>query len=107
MKKNKAETDAQDLRDLYVDERTEKKIQEHLTNEDDIITEQDIANAPTGIAEGKEHPYAQLSQSIANEETSGDEIEDEDTDDDSNPEDRKIKPNDQADINTSWNVLGS
>jgi hypothetical protein len=55
MKKNASPAkEAQDIRELYIDERTEKKIQEHLTNEHDIITEEDIANAPTGIVEGKE-----------------------------------------------------
>jgi hypothetical protein len=34
--------------DPYKDERTEKKIHEHLNNKNDIITEEDIANAQVG-----------------------------------------------------------
>ena len=100
MKKNKAEEEAQDLRDLYKDDRTEKKIQEHLTNENDIITEEDIANAPTGIAEGKELPDAD-----------DDNADDDDTEDETGDDEllnkQKVKPTDQPDVDSSWNVLGS
>ena len=106
MKKNKAEEEAQDLRDLYKDDRTEKKIQEHLTNENDIITEEDIANAPTGIAEGKELPDSR------NEDDEDDDVDDDNDDDDEETDDedlldKKVKPTDQPDVDTSWNVLGS
>lgn len=37
-----------DIRSQFEDERTQARIQEHLNNEDDIITEQDIANIQIG-----------------------------------------------------------
>jgi hypothetical protein len=100
MKKNASpSTETQDLRDLYKDERTEKKIQEHLTNENDIITEEDIANAPTGIAEGNELPrYDDLPTS--EKELSKEEEEEEML------EKKKIKDNEDPGVETSWNVLG-
>ncbi len=37
-----------DTRSHFEDERTQARIQEHLNNEDDIITEEDIANIQVG-----------------------------------------------------------
>jgi hypothetical protein len=96
MKKNaSAATETQDLRDLYKDERTEKKIQEHLTNENDIITEEDIANAPTGIAEGKTLPPEDLLES-----------DQEDQEEEELLDQKKVKENDDPEVDTTWNVLG-
>jgi hypothetical protein len=102
MKKNASpSTETQDLRDLYKDERTEKKIQEHLTNENDIITEEDIANAPTGIAEGKELPrYDDLPTSESELSEQEQEKEEEML------KKKKIKDNEDLDVETPWNVLG-
>ena len=99
MKKNASPAkEAQDIRELYIDERTEKKIQEHLTNENDIITEEDIANAPTGIVEGKELADPADLPEDKKEEL----LEEEDL-----LEQKKIKDNEDPEVDTSWNVLGS
>lgn len=99
MKKNASPAkEAQDIRELYIDERTEKKIQEHLTNEHDVITEEDIANAPTGIVEGKE-----LADPGDLPEDKKEELEEEEE----ILREKKIKKNDDPGVDTSWNVLGS
>ena len=86
------------MRNSYIDERTEKKIQEHLTNEHDIITEQDIANAPTGIVEGKEPiEPGNLPKDKRKELEEADSV----------LEETKVKDNADPAIETSWNVLGS
>jgi hypothetical protein len=99
MKKNKThEQEVQDLRELYKDERTEERIQEHLTNENDVITEEDIANAPTGIVENKElHDRDPLP------EEKKEELEEEER----LMKEKKIKDNEDPAIETTWNVLGS
>lgn len=97
-KSNSPEKEVQDLRDLYIDERTEKKIQEHLTNEHDVITEQDIANAPTGVVEGKE---------LANPEDLPEEQQEELKEETEMLNEKKVKDNEDPEIETPWNVLGS
>lgn len=86
------------LGDQYKDERTEKKIHEHLNNEKDIITEQDIANAPAGLVNktGEKLPE---DVPVAGKETSGE------TGD--KKEEDKVKDNTDPGIETSWNVLES
>ncbi len=99
MKKNKTtEQEVQDLRELYKDERTEERIQEHLTNEHDVITEEDIANAPTGIVENKE-----LHERDPLPEDKKEELEEEAK----MLKEKKIKDNEDPAIETPWNVLGS
>ena len=99
MKKNASPAkEAQDIRELYIDERTEKKIQEHLNNEDDVITEEDIANAPTGIVEGKE---------LADPEELPEDKKEELEEEEEMLEEKKIKDNEDPDVDTAWNVLGS
>lgn len=87
-----------DLGDQYKDERTEKKIHEHLNNEKDIITEEDIANAPAGPVnkEGATLP-------VDIPEAKKDELKE--TED--KKEEDKVKDNTDPGIETSWNVLGS
>ncbi len=99
MKKNASEeAQTQDLRNSYIDERTEERIQEHLTNENDIITEEDIANAPTGIVEKKGSPDpAKLTEK--QKETLEEEAK--------MLEEKKLKNNEDPAIETPWNVLGS
>lgn len=99
MKKNAtATTESQDLRELYKDERTEKKIQEHLNNEDDIITIQDIANAPTGLVSKKDRREpTDLTPTEVDAFNEDEEISDR----------KKVKDNDDPAIETSWNILGS
>jgi hypothetical protein len=101
MKKNKtSEQEVQDLRELYKDERTEERIQEHLTNEHDVITEEDIANAPTGIVENKElHDRDAAPEHKDKKE----ELEEEAK----LLAEKKIRPNDDPNVETPWNVLGS
>ena len=83
-----------DLGDQYKDERTEKKIHEHLNNENDIITEEDIANAPVGLVNKIEE--------IDIPETKQETVEEE-----KEQEKNKVKDNDDPGIDTSWNVLES
>lgn len=106
MKKNASEaSQTNDLRNSYIDERTEERIQEHLTNENDIITEEDIANAPTGVVEGKELPGTIDSESTIESESSP--SDDDELEDEKLLEEKKVKSNDEPNIETSWNVLGS
>lgn len=99
MKKNKTEQqEVQDIRELYIDERTEERIQEHLTNEHDVITEEDIANAPTGIVENKE---------LQEQPELSDERKEELEEEDKELEEKKVKPNQDPSVETPWNVLGS
>ena len=88
------------IRSMYDDERTQNRIQEHLNNEDDVITEQDIANISTGIV----NPGVVNEAEIANDEPSQEEelIREEDED----LKDKKIHNNEDPDIQTSWNILG-
>lgn len=46
------EINRQDVSARYLDERTKKRIHEHLANQHDQITEEDIKNASTGIVVG-------------------------------------------------------
>ncbi len=98
MKRDPFATDGSaDLGDQYKDERTEKKIHEHLSNENDIITEEDIANAPVGPVNKEEVNQA---------EESGQEKETIKEDKDKKEEDT-LKDNTDPGIETSWNVLES
>ncbi len=45
---NLLEANENDIRSQFEDERTQARIREHLNNEDDIITEEDIANIQIG-----------------------------------------------------------
>ena len=96
-KKTSQQTEVQDLRELYIDEHTEERIQEHLTNEDDVITEEDIANAPTGIVVGKLLEPEELPEE--KKEALEEEIKME--------EHKKVRDNEDPDIDTPWNILGS
>ncbi|RYY68925.1 MAG: hypothetical protein EOO13_10980 [Chitinophagaceae bacterium] len=91
-----AEEGTPGLGDQYKDERTEKRLQEHLNNENDIITEEDIANAPVGPVnkEGEEIPVE-----IPEEKIESLEAERKDQ------EETKLKDNEDPGIGTSWNVL--
>ncbi len=97
-KNSSSSSDQKDIRTLYIDERTQKKIHEHLNNEDDIITEQDIANVATGVVMGNENIV------LNNAEI---EIENIDEESDKDLEEKKIKDNEDTDIDTSWNILGT
>ena len=79
---------SEDLGDQYKDERTEKKIHDHLNNENDVITEEDIANAPVGLVHKEPHPVESAGEPKL-------------------PEENKVKDNEDPDIDTSWNVLES
>lgn len=99
MEKNSSPSpDHKDTRSLYIDERTQKKIHEHLNNEDDIITEQDIANVTTGVV---------MENESINLDVAEDNIEEIEENRDKDIEDKKIKSNEEADIDTPWNILGS
>lgn len=49
---NEEEVNREDVSARYRDERTQRRIHEHLANEHDQITEEDIKNASTGIVVG-------------------------------------------------------
>lgn len=42
------QSDSEDIRAQFEDERTQARIREHLENEHDVITEEDIANIQVG-----------------------------------------------------------
>ncbi len=90
-----------DIRALYVDERTQKKIHEHLTNENDVITEQDIANITTGVT--KDNDIEELAE--LQEQGEGDKTQM--TEEEKEAEDKTIKDNEDPEIETPWNILGS
>ena len=97
MKRDPSATEgSENLSDQYKDERTEKKIHDHLNNEEDIITEQDIANAPTGIVNKNVQPV-EVSEAKTEELMEEEKVQ----------EETKLKDNDDPDIETPWNVLGS
>lgn len=99
MKKDPFATDGSaDLGEQYKDEKTEKKIQEHLNNEKDIITEQDIADAPAGPVQ-KNGATLPVDISPAEKDALKETEEKKEAD--------KIKDNNDPGIETSWNVLGS
>jgi hypothetical protein len=83
------------LGDQYKDERTEKKIHEHLNNEKDIITEEDIANAPAGPVNKQ--------QAVKIPEEKKEALKEEQK----NQEGNKLKDNEDPGIDTSWNILES
>lgn len=88
------------IKAMYYDELTQKKIHEHLNNEKDVITEQDIANISIGIVKDKCINLNSLFQLQDHEPaTGGTEME--------NIEDKKIRDNENPEINTAWNILGS
>ena len=88
MKRDPSTNDpSEDLSEQYKDERTEKKIHEHLSNKDDVITEEDIANAPVGIVHKNDEGHVDSKADSAEQE--------------------KLKDNDDPDIDTTWNILES
>lgn len=82
----------------YIDEKTEKKIEKHLTDETDEITEQDIADAPAG-------PVNKKGETIPVD-IPGSKKEELKEEEDKKEED-KVKENTDPGIETAWNVLES
>lgn len=70
------------------DEQTNKRIHEHLANEDDVITPEDISNAITEI------------EPVSEEEEKAHETEDE-----KEEKEKHIKDNTDPEIDTPWNIL--
>ena len=93
-------TQVKNANGMHVDEVTKKKIQEHLNNEDDVITEQDIANINTGVGNELENLAMQDLQdeddSIYDKEKEEDEEE---------VQEKKVNDNDSPAIETPWNIL--
>lgn len=77
----------------YVDTQTDKRMHEHMSNEDDEITEQDISNIKTDF--DFDNPPVSV-------EEPGDESGESD---DEKVLDKKVEDNDDSSIDTSWNVL--
>lgn len=92
-------TPEEQIRSMYEDERSEKRIQEHLTNENDVITEQDIANLPTGIVNPENGIVIDIKED-------GEVTEDQQGKEKELLEEKKVKDNEEPGIDTSWNVLG-
>jgi len=90
-------THEEQIRSLYTDERTQNRIKEHLTNESDIITEQDIANISTGIV----HPEKDVVTDIKESDS-----EDTEATEDEVLEKTKVRDNEDPGIETPWNILG-
>lgn len=100
MKRDPSATEgSQDLGDQYKDERTEKKIHEHLNNEKDVISEEDIANAPAGLV-NKDQQAKESPEELP--ESKKEELEEE-----KELEEKKVKDNEDPGIETAWNVLES
>lgn len=93
----KLKPDHDDNPKRFIDEQTDKRIQEHLTNEDDEISEEDISNIRTDV-ENHGNDFVD-SKNPGTFET---EIPDESLD----PE-HIVKDNTDPEIQTSWNILGS
>lgn len=84
----------------FVDEETDKRNYEHITNENDQITHEDIANIKTDVTEMSD------SQPSASELPDESQLPDESEEDDDNESD---DPKDEKDrgMETPWNILGS
>lgn len=77
----------------YVDTQTDKRMHEHMSNQNDEITEQDISNIKTDF--DFDNPPLSV-------ETSGDERQESDNE---KVLEKKVEDNDDSSIDTSWNVL--
>ncbi|MBC7867680.1 MAG: hypothetical protein H7X88_09105 [Gloeobacteraceae cyanobacterium ES-bin-316] len=94
--------DGKDMRPQYADEPTQNRIQEHLNNENDLITEQDIANINTSIYHNDSlQSFTPLAAEPENTPT------DSEGKHDAEQEVDKIKDNEDPEIETPWNILGS
>lgn len=87
---------------MRVDEVTKNKIHQHLNNEDDVITEQDIANINTGVGNELENLAMQDLQD-ENNSISAKENEEEEEE----VQDKRVHDNDSPAVQTPWNVLGT
>ena len=88
--------DNDDIRSHFEDERTQARIHEHLNNEDDIITEQDIANIQVGAGASEtdvENIVSRENELIQNVPITKEKDRDGDSDD--------------PPIETPWNILGT
>lgn len=88
---NLPEPDENDIRSQFEDERTQARIQEHLNNEHDVITEEDIANIQIGAASPEANivnPKNDPAEDLPVEKSNG----------------QKASTDDPA-IETSWNIL--
>ncbi|MEO5893493.1 MAG: hypothetical protein ABIQ31_24785 [Ferruginibacter sp.] len=80
----------------FNDDQTDKRIHEHLANENDSISEEDINNVKTDVAD-KENI---VSTSVAKEKSS-----EKDANDESDEEGKKDKGEQENRIETPWNIL--
>lgn len=90
----KLQADTNDSR--FIDKKTAKRVHEHLKNENDHISEEDIKNVKTDFNETEENKKLLQPESV--------EHSIEETDDLQN--DEEIKDNGDPGIKTSWNILG-
>jgi hypothetical protein len=78
----------------FVDEQTDKRNYEHLTNENDEISEEDISNVKTDVTDPNEHvSTSRVEEDIPAEKEDNDEDNDE-------------PGSNKEGIQTPWNILG-
>ena len=88
----------------FMDEKTNKRIHEHLTNENDHVTEQDIRNVKIGIDDSIDENTPETPGEVSeNSKGSGKSPEEEKK----SPEEEKLKDNSDPEIESSWEVLES
>ncbi len=78
----------EDDKKAFNDEQTDKRIHEHLSNEKDEITEDDIKNVKTDVIAGDNDNESTPDKLI------GDDLEM-----------QKVKDNDDPEIDSSWDIL--
>ncbi len=88
---NLPEPNENDIRSQFEDERTQARIQEHLNNEHDVITEEDIANIQIGASTPEETIVTRKND--PEEDLPGEKADD-----------QKDSSDDPA-IETPWNIL--
>ncbi len=87
-----------------VDEQTDKRVYEHLTDKTDVISEEDIKNIITDIGTGVENE----NKVDSDEQQPGDETAIENEENIKVAEERhRIKEDNDPGIDTAWNILDS
>ena len=81
----------------FTDEQTDKRMHEHIMNEKDVISEDDIRNIKTDMGQSDEHQGNETH--IAKEQAPKFEEEN------NKKQNEAVKDNDDPDIKTSWNIL--
>ena len=97
MANNQETKSSRKIKNTPRDERTAKKIHEHLVNEEDKISDEDISNIKTDFTVNPEIPVKETNKpgtSSKDEATAEEKLENE-----------KIRDNTEPDVESSWNIL--